>query len=318
MLINAIDGTRSFLVSIELAATIPQACCRLLRGNIALRLSHELKADKELAHRRGAQQRRIKVHVKVRILNFVLRAAQRRLVDAGAVGEAALKQVVVAARHLLQRLCKLEALIGGKVDEGADMTLGEDEDLKGPDGPPGADDKEGVVLPDDALILLHLQLDVVGQQVAAVLRLVLGHLHELLAGLLGHGRGSPHLAVGVRIRAAHGGALVFEYLHVAVLVLGDRGVFPREGQVELVRDRRERVRGRQVVGIDARPVLNGGQDVGAGHVGERQVVLWRECEDVADALDALSAEEKRAGICNVELAFFSSGMQCDNRGALTI
>lgn len=51
-----------------------------------------------------------------------------------------------------------------------------------------------------------------------------------------------------------------------------------------------------MVGIDARPVLNGWQDVGARHVGKRQVVLRGKSEDIADAFDTLSAEEERTDV----------------------
>lgn len=119
--------------------------------------------------------------------------------DARAIREAALKQVVVAACHLLNRFCKLEAFFGRQVDECSYMSLRDDDDFKRPDCPPGTDDEECVALPHNALLLFHLQLDVVGQEVAAVLGPVLGHLHELFSRLLGHGRRSPDLTVWVRV-----------------------------------------------------------------------------------------------------------------------
>lgn len=177
------------------------------------------------------------------------------------------------------------------------MAPGDDDHLEGPDGPPGADDGEGVVVPDDALALLQLELDVVLQEVAsAVGGAVLCHLPKLLARLLGEGGGGPDLAVGVGVRAAHGGALVLEDLHVAVFVLGDGGVLGSQGEVELLGELGERAAGGEVVGVDAGPVLYDGEDVLAGQVGQRQVVLGGEGEDVADALDTLGLQEPGLGI----------------------
>ena len=234
------------------------------------------------------------MHVEVGIVNLLVRAGERRLVNAGAVGEAALEQVVVPARHLLDRLGELQPLGGRQVDQGADVALGDDEHLEGPDGPPGAEHHERVVLPDHPLLLLQLQLDVVSQEVSpTVLAPVLGHLGKLLPRLLGHRGRRPDLAVGVRIRASHGGALVLEDLHVSVLVPRDGCVVAREGQLELLDAGVEGVGGGDVVGVDARPVLDDGENLGAGHVGKGEVVLGGEGEDVADALYTFSPEEKR-------------------------
>ncbi len=150
------------------------------------------------------------------------------------------------------------------------MALRNDEHLERPHGPPGTHHEETVVLPDHALALLRLKFGIVRQQVPAVFRLVLGHLRELLAGLLGQRAGRPDLAVRVRVRAAHGGALVLEDLHVPQLALGRVdlavGVGGKADQ-DLVCLRLERVGARQVAGVDAGPGLDDGQNLGGGHVG---------------------------------------------------
>ena len=211
------------------------------------------------------------------------------------VRKVGLKQIIIAPRNLLHSLGKLQPLRVGEIDQRADMALRDDEHLERPHGPPGAHDEEAVVLPDHALALLRLELGVVRQQVPAVLPPVLGHLRELLAGLLGQRAGGPDLAVRVRVGAAHGGALVLEDLHVPQLTLGRIdlavGVGGKAGQ-DLVCLRLERVRGRQVAGVDAGPGLDDGQDLGSGHVGQGEVVLGREGEHVAPAGDGLGLEQE--------------------------
>jgi hypothetical protein len=132
-----------------------------------------------------------------------------------------LEQIVIPPGDLLDGLGEEGPLRGGQVDEGPDVALGDDQNLERPDGPPGADNKEAIVLEDDPLLLLELNLDVVGQQMpAAVLGAVLGQRGELSSRLLGGAGGGPDLAVGVRVRATHGSALVLKDLHVAQLLLG--------------------------------------------------------------------------------------------------
>lgn len=47
-----------------------------------------------------------------------------------------------------------------------------------------------------------------------------------------------------------------------------------------------------MVGVDASPVLDDGEDILGRHVGEGDVVLGRKGQDVADALDALCSQEQ--------------------------
>lgn len=206
------------------------------------------------------------------VLNLLCGPVERRLVDARAVGKAGLEEVVVAARDLLYGVGEAQALLGRQVDESARMPLGDDHRLKGPDGPPGAHHEERLVLVDDALGLLRLQLHVVREEVAPpVLGPVLGQLDGLGRGLLGQRARRPDLAVRVRVRAAHGRALVLEDLHVAELLRRRRGqAFGRGGSHQgerLLRDGGERVRGRQVRGVDPRPCRDDRQDLRGGHVG---------------------------------------------------
>ena len=181
-------------------------------------------------------------------LSLFLRAIQRRLVNAGTcyllassatlltgivvegrltIRKVRLEQVIISPRNLLHRLRKLQSLLGRKLHQRAHVSLRNNEHLKRPDSPPRADGQERIVLPNHALSLLHLHLDVVPQQVPPlVLPVVLGHLHQLLAGFLGQRARRPDLAVRVGVRAAHGRALVLEDLHVPQLLFrgGDLAV----------------------------------------------------------------------------------------------
>lgn len=265
----------------------------MLRCDIPLRLSHELIPDQELLDCRGPQKRRVEVHVKPCILNLLVSTREGRLVNPRAVGEATLEEIVVPPRHLLDRISKLQPLLGRQIDQGPDMSLCNDEGLKGPDRPPRTDDEEGLVLPDDTLPLAQLQLDVVAQQMPPTMLFpVLCHLRKLLPRLFGHRRRGPDLAVRMRVGAAHGGALVLEDLHIPVLVVRDGCLVAREGELEGLDGGVERVRGGKVVGVDPCPVLDDGEDIDAGHVSESEVVLGREGENVADAFHALCLEEK--------------------------
>ena len=213
------------------------------------------------------------------------------------VREAALEEVVVSPGDLLDGLCELQPLRIRQIDQRPDVPLRQHQHLERPDSPPRTHDQEALVLPHHALLLLHLQLRVVRQEVpAGVLGAVLRHLPQLRRGLLGQRGHGPDLAVRVRVRAAHGGALVLEDLHVAQL----RGR-ARDGRVRgrgggQAGQAGERVRGREVLGVDAGPGLDDGDDLGRGHVGERQVVLGGEGEDVTDARGGLGLQERRREI----------------------
>jgi hypothetical protein len=49
-----------------------------------------------------------------------------------------------------------------EIDQGANMAFRQQQELEWPDGPPGTDDQESVVLPHDALLPAEFQLDIVG------------------------------------------------------------------------------------------------------------------------------------------------------------
>lgn len=118
---------------------------------------------------------------------------------------------------------------------------------------------------------------------------------KLGCGLFGERGRGPDLAVRVRVRAAHGAAFVLEDLHVAVLtafgsvVLGDtvglrwqggRGCGFGEGAA-----------GVEVRGVDFGPLLYHWKDCGRWHVGQREVVVGREGNNVAFACGRLGAKE---------------------------
>ena len=109
------------------------------------------------------------MHMQMAGLDFLVRAVQRRLVHAHAVGELRLEQVVVAARDVGDGFGEVGLLGRGEVDEGAFVVFGEDEGFEGPGGPPGAEDEEGGVLEDDALFLVAFERGVVFEEVHATL-----------------------------------------------------------------------------------------------------------------------------------------------------
>lgn len=102
--------------------------------------------------------------------------------------------------------------------------------------------------------------------------------------------------MGVRIRAAHSGALVLKDLHVPQLFLGFLDLVLRRGlllqQRELGGNGGKRARRRKMGGIDARPGLDDGEDIGGAHVGKSRGVLGAERQDVTLARDGLGAEEE--------------------------
>lgn len=119
------------------------------------------------------------MHMQMAGFDFFVCAVQRRLVDAHAVREMRLEQVVVAAGDLGECFGEVGFFGGGEVDQGAFVVFGDDHGFEGPDGPPGADDQEGGVGEDDALVLFGFELGVVLEEVeAALLPSVLSELLE--------------------------------------------------------------------------------------------------------------------------------------------
>ena len=135
------------------------------------------------------------------------------------VGEVRLEQVVVSSRDFRQDLCEVHTLLVVEVHQSSLVCLCDDHDLKRPGCPPGTSGPEALVLEYRALALFTFKLGVVLQEMAVVVVLsVLLHPLHLDAGLLWKARGCPDLAVRMRVGATHGGTLVLENLHVAVLV----------------------------------------------------------------------------------------------------
>ena len=210
------------------------------------------------------------------------------------VWELGLEEVVISPRHFGNCLGQVLPLLVVKVHESSLVVLGDDHDLKGPGCPPRADGDKSGIFKHQALLLLRLELCIVFQHVSSsILGTVLGQVVELQRRLLGKTGRGPDLAVGVRVGTAHGGALVFKDLHVAVLGiwLGDirsRGGRQR-GRLEVLGKRGLRIK---VDRVDARPGVDYGQDLARVEVGESDIVRGRESEDVALAGDGLSTEER--------------------------
>ena len=238
-------------------------------------------------------------------LNLRLRPLQRRLVQPHTVRELRLEQVVIAARHLGQRLGQLRPLSVRKVHEGAFVPARQDHHFEGPGRPPGTHGEEGGVGEDDAFLLLGLQLRVVDEEVEpALLAPVFLQLLQLQPGLLGHPRRRPYLPVRMRVRAPHRCALVLEDLHVPVLRVGFRdavGLMAFGGEGRRGGDAREGRVGRQVRGVDLCPGVDDGQDLRGGEVGQGEVVRRGEGYHVAFAGDGFRAEEAGRETCGGNL-----------------
>ena len=56
-----------------------------------------------------------------------------------------------------------------------------------------------------------------------------------------------------------------------------------------------------MAGVNARPGLDDGQDLGGRHVGKRDVMLGGECEDITPAGDGLSPQEEGGNVIFVSL-----------------
>jgi len=136
-----------------------------------------------------------------------------------------LEQIVIPPRDLGNGLGQIPPLAIIKVYKRPLVRLGHNHDLERPSRPPRTQGEKSRILEDDALLLVRLERRVVLQHVlAAVLDAVLLQVVRLERGLLGQARHGPDLAVRVRVRTAHGRALVFENLHVAVLGVWSRDV----------------------------------------------------------------------------------------------
>lgn len=97
------------------------------------------------------------------------------------------------------------------------------------------------------------------------------------------------------VGATHGCTLVLEDLHVAVLLLGlgDVGVLCDRSNMGGWGVGGQRGGGGQVCGVDLCPGIDHWQDINGRHIGEGDVVTWREGHDIALAGDRLSLEEAR-------------------------
>lgn len=125
--------------------------------------------------------------------------------------------------------------------------------------------------------------------------------------------GCPDLAVGVGIGAAHGGAFVFEDLHVGVLVFW-------EGDSEFWRWRGvEGGGGGEVGGVEGGPGADYGENGGGGEVCEGEVVGGVEADYVAFALCGSCAEEEGGFVCSVscggKVTAYAKGIPTSSVGA---
>lgn len=144
---------------------------------------------------------------------------KKRVGDRGrTVWELGFEKVVVSPRYFRDGLGQLFPLLFVEVDQRPPVLPADDHDLERPHSPVRHAGPERVVFKDGAVLFLGLALGVVDEQVRSVLlATVLAELLELGGEFFGKRRRCPYLAVGVRVGAAHGGALVLENLHVAVL-----------------------------------------------------------------------------------------------------
>lgn len=126
---------------------------------------------------------------------------------------------------------------------------------------------------------------------AIMLPSVFLQLLQLLRWLVRQPRRGPDLPVRVRVRAAHGCALVLEDLHPAILRVGHRDVVAGGRKHGGLRDGSERRFGGQVRGVDLCPCFDYGHDLGGRKVGEGEVMGWGEGKHVAFSCDRDGAEE---------------------------
>lgn len=85
---------------VDFTSQRPEPRRRLLRRDIPLWLSQQLVSHKELAHRRGAQKGRVKVHVEIAVLGLFLCAVEGCLVDARTWYRQSLRSATVFSSRL--------------------------------------------------------------------------------------------------------------------------------------------------------------------------------------------------------------------------
>lgn len=143
----------------------------------------------------------------------------------------------------------------------------------------------------DAVRFAELEVCVVAEETAAVGLFIGFHVCYFERGLFGDAGGGPDLAVWVGVGAAHCGALVFEDLHVGVLVFwrGDSEGGGRGGV--------ERGGGGEVGCVEGGPGADDGEDGRGGEVGEGEVVGGVEADYVAFAFGGGCAEEEGGFVC---------------------
>lgn len=227
-------------------------------------------------------------------LNLFGRAIQRGLMDAHTVGEARLKEVVIASSDFGNGFGEMELLRGAQVDEGPDMSDGKDHGLKWPSCPPRAHHNEAVVLKDHSLLLFLFEPSIVHQKIqSSLFTVVFCQLGQFERGLFGQGGGGPYLTMRVGVGASHGCAFVLENLHPPVLFMGYTGTGMRAGgrQMGGLCQRSQGRVWRQVSSVDICPCLHNGDDLLGRHIGKSDVVCGAECEDIAFPFDCFSSQQ---------------------------
>ncbi|KAI3476419.1 hypothetical protein L1887_61984 [Cichorium endivia] len=227
----------------------------LFGGEIALGLGHHFEAHEELAHRGGAQQRRVEVDVELG--EFVVLAGGqlcRLLVHTHRVGEGALEDIVELARHLRDDARQRHHLHLGHLEHIADLPLcRHHEHLERPHGP----------VRDDG----H--------------KVVVGHDHARLAGRgeLELGEREQHRGLAVVVARAevhpHGGALVLKDLDVL-----DERVFGGDLLVDLL------------PALDDGHDVLVWRERRCAELCEREIVLRVEADDVASTARRLRLEQR--------------------------
>src|SRR5664280_2051647 len=149
----------------EATSVRAQPLRRRLRRNVALRGGQHFITDQELAHGRGAQQRRIKMQVQVPFR--VLEAVRGPLVDPHRVRERNVEQAVVARRGALEDVRQSVALRVREPVDRRQVPLGNDRGLERPDGPERNHRQEGVVLFHHAVARSQLEFQVLAKKASA-------------------------------------------------------------------------------------------------------------------------------------------------------
>src|ERR1017187_6546596 len=122
-------GGCSSSIRVELVGRGPEAAGGGCGGEVALGHSEHLEADHEFANLGGAQQRRVEVTVEVHVVVVWIASAAvgGALVEAHGVGEADLKEIVVAGGDGFEDRRECSALCRCQVGEAAEVATGEDE-----------------------------------------------------------------------------------------------------------------------------------------------------------------------------------------------